>query len=260
MEFNAGPPQALRLPVAKPLDRITGAEGPLKLRSWLAAMSRGFNAMATPDPMRAAYCGSFVLDEAATWYDGAGAGQMTWPDFCQAFMERFIPHDVEAELIVQLFDLIQGGYDLSKYIARFETLYTMAQDDMSDRSAKELFVRGLDPYIRTDAMSQVVPNLQAAFSLARRLHLAKEADGKVPRRKDGELPSRPRNIAQQGAPLRNSDAMDVDLNRVNTSTQTTNSHERTCYRCHQPGHFIRNCPQPRRNGRGDQRSGNARAQ
>lgn len=257
MDFNDNGPRGLRLPTARPLDRITGAEGPLKLRSWLAAMSRSFNALATPDATRAAYCGNFVLDEAATWYDSSGAGQMTWENFCLAFMQRFIPHDVEAELIVQLFDLIQGGYDLSKYIARFETLYTMAHEDMSDRSAKELFVRGLDPYIRTDAMAQVVPDLQSAFTLARRLHLAKEADGKVPRRKVGDLPSRPRNVGHQEPAIRNSDAMDVDLNRVST---TQNSNVRTCYRCHQSGHFIRNCPLPRRNKDGEQRSGNARAQ
>lgn len=269
MNFNdaAGPLPMVhlpRLPTAKPLERITGAEGPLVLRAWINAMHRGFVAAGAADGIRAGYCGNFVLDEAATWYDTNNAATLGWDAFREAFLQRFIPHDVEAELLVQLFDLVQGGYPLSKYIARFETLYSTNHEELSGRAAKELFLRGLDSYLRTDAMSQLVPDLATAFSLARRLHTAKEQDAKVPKRKQGEIPTRPRAAIAQTPMYRDPDAMDVDLNQVEV-TQILRDEQtprtplvRLCFRCRRPGHFKRECPQGRNKGKSQ--SGNAKAQ
>lgn len=260
MENSANFP---RLPNARPMDPISGSEPPLKLYSWLHTMTRLFTAHGTPDEHRARYVGQHVTEEAATWYDSMQAANLTWEEFGNAFMARFLPRELETDLLRQFSCLTQAGYQLNQYITRFESLYSVLQANLSPLFARELFVNGLDSYLRPEVSAQGPVDLQAAFALARRVHMAKQTDGQVPARRPGEMPiegpasNAPRPGIQSAA--RNPDAMDIDLNYTQPHRNNPNGDGhagvRKCFYCKKPGHMIRECPR-----RLAKEQGNARAQ
>lgn len=203
------------------------------LESWIQEVDMYFFLTQIPEDQQAVAAASFLVGHAALWWrmrvreDGlADAG--TWPELQAELRRNFMPARAEAEARDKLAKLKQRGR-LTSYVLKFREVISQIPT-MSDDEKLHRFLEGLnDLGMRKELDYRQPGDWQAAIELALRYDSIHNGD-----RNNRSFPNAP----DTRRPLQGSDPMDI-------GAMTNNPQPRKCFRCGEPGHMVRNCPQRR---------------
>lgn len=212
------------------------------VEAWIQEVETYFFLSGIAEARKAVVAASFFTGPAALWWrmrvpggEGAGLARVEpWEDLRQAIRQHFKPARAEANARDRLARLRQKGR-VTTYVMRFRELIvqipTMSEDEKLHR-----FLEGLtDLRMRRELDYRQPTNWQGAVEQALRYDSLYNYD-----RRDVAQPA-VRPMAE--GPPRQGDAMELGAARADAPQQAAGS--RKCFRCGDPNHLVRNCPQRR---------------
>ncbi|KAL8537344.1 hypothetical protein ACS0TY_012478 [Phlomoides rotata] len=238
--------------------KLNGKEGPLETEEWVAGLERIFRHMVLTDAQKIS-CAQFQLTEdAAQWWeshertlDTEVRQTLLWVDFKEAVMERYFPQVLRDQKEQEFVTLLQGNLSVTEYERKFNQLSRYAPHlvEIDDRKTRR-FERGLRPEIRGILAGANSLSYREVFSRALNVSIGLKLEHK-------QTPAIVSvNHNWQPNFKRNSDPppRENNYNDSRTNPRCPNCEKRhmgpclkgtgTCYRCHQTGHKITECPIP----------------
>ena len=235
---------------------------------WLQRINRIFTVIGLRDDAIKINAATFQFTgEAIHWWDitviSNPIDRMTWADFERLFLGQYFPEAIRDEKRNELFTLKQGDSTVTEFEMKFSSLARFATAQLADDRFKATrFEAGLRPNIRRALAA--FPLVSYADVVTRSLAIeAKEVELKRDRetitpnknvqagssqphwkKSKHQSQSAPHSFHRPPSyPSRSSfrGSHQSRSNRGNSVYQT-----KTCRRCGDPNHFVKNCPHPER--------------
>lgn len=206
------------------------------VEAWIQEVETYFFLAGVPETKQAVIAASFFTGPAALWWrmripdDGLGAAE-TWNQLRLAVRQHFKPARAEANARDRLAKLRQKGR-LTTYVMRFRELIVQIPS-MTDDEKLHRFLEGLtDLRMRRELDYRNPTTWQQAVEQALRFESIYNNNFG---RQDGVVIPRPNPGPPQG------EAMELGAVRAAAPAPPG----RKCFRCGDPTHVVRNCPQRR---------------
>lgn len=200
------------------------------LEAWIQEVDTYFYLTGVPGEQQSIAASSFFVGHAALWWrmkiQNHGLAEVgSWEDLKQDLRQQFKPARAESEARDKLSKLRQKG-KLTFYVLKFRELIAQIPN-ISDDEKLNRFLEGLtDIRMRRELDYRQPENWNEAIQLALRYDSIQNGNSSYDR------PS-------YATPSRRPDAMDLDAMDATPKRVGV----RKCYRCGDPNHLVRSCPQ-----------------
>lgn len=224
------------------------------VRDWVTEIDEYFDALGAQPAQRVLGAKLLLRDNARRWaakIPEAAEGVDVWTNFKNRILTRFESPNAKFFARSQLYALKQNS-SVTNYIAKFENLRAIL-DDLADAEAIQCFLNGLKPRLQEHFAGN--PSLRNDLSMI--MQVAESLDN-VHHNTQHAFVTRP---IEAPAPEKDPNAMELDAMTKHRQSQPgqESSREaqkkqdlknRTCFKCHSPGHQYRSCPENPKNQSG----------
>src|SRR3954466_11754096 len=267
-------------------------EQPLEADDWLRDVNRQFESAGVNALNYVTFATYLLRGPAAQWWDTHKSSRaegtvFIWTEFKTAFRARYIPQAIMNRKKAEFRNLTQGGKTVEEYQREFLHLSRYAGSDLpDDASRQEKFREGLNPDIQLALALHTFPDFATMVNQTLTLETAQlRFRGAQKRSREVGSPSGatqkqrvwiPHNVYCPTAPAPRPSYVAPRLppppqrqpkpETAPPNTAPLRPQDGLCFKCRQPGHIARDCPQAqnqlvvhptgRGNGRGNNRTPN----
>ena len=235
-------PDRVRIPTPAPYDGIN--KNPAAVRQWIVMTEIYFDAINLRegpifDDTRILRAATFLKDDAAFWYykeyrpTRPRGNAASWQHFVAAIIKKFEPVPVSKSARIQLRQLEQGDSSVADYNATFVHL-TSQIANMDEEDEVEYYINGLRPEIgdlvRSFLRDSLADNMSLAIRTEDSLHTA------LARR---AIPTKHVELGTMTSGKQRDSGKPIKLGESERKKLLA---EGRCFRCHEQGHMMRDCP------------------
>jgi len=224
------------------------------VRDWTTALDEYFDALNAQPQQRVLGTKLLLRDNARRWatnMPAAPEGCDPWAYFKSSIHARFESPNAKFFARSQLYSMKQTG-SVTKYIAQFESVRAIL-DDLGEADAIQCFLNGLKPNLQVHFAGN--PSLRKDLNTI--MQVAENMDNVYHKTQTSFVASPVSQPAQETFPQ----PMELDAITKNQQPRSRQGQgrdqqkqldfkNRTCFKCHSPGHQYRNCPENSRNQSG----------
>jgi hypothetical protein len=250
-----------------------GIEGPNAAEAWLTDIDVLYTTLGCTDEQKVQYLVLQLAGEAGRWWNARkvllGEGTViTWEMFKMEYNKGFFSQSQRQLWAIEFQNLVQGDMTVEQYSARFMELARSAANLIPDEEAKaKRFENGLNARIRDRVICLEIKDyarLVEVASLAERGIWESAAAYELKKRSKQQMthPVKRRAIGSSSKPTLGKDFPPIIKNQKVVCSKCSRTHKgdcrqgtSTCFRCGNPGHFLKDCPMNAAKGTKSQGSG-----
>ncbi|KAK8928694.1 hypothetical protein KSP39_PZI017549 [Platanthera zijinensis] len=214
------------------------------ISEWLSQMEKHFEYAGVPEAHKVHLAAYQLTEDAYTWWlqrrSLPNSSAMTWEQFKNALMEKFLSSVERDKLAERFLSLQQPGRTVTEYEIEFSRLSLLAAEFVPDESKKiSRFVKGLRHDFRQHVVAHGATTYAETVGAALKVE-AIEMDRSAKKVQHGTSNAAVRDHKRKNAPPQEQGpkSQEKSGHLVNDCRRKQN----TCFRCGQFGHQIKDCP------------------
>src|SRR5512139_3434773 len=265
---------------------FSSTTNPVEAGDWLHAVEKKLELLQCTDQEKVVFASHQLQGSASEWWDhfrmNRAEGQpITWAEFTEAFKKTHIPVGVVALKKRGFRALKQKDRTVTEYLHEFNRLARYAPEDVrTDEERQEKFLEGLKDELSVMLISHDYEDFQELVDKAIRLE---DKKNRMDNRKRGRIvfqEAQDSSQRQRIKPLQIGESFSAGQEQsqqlkirgeINSETNASNEdndeqatqsvpvqqdqsqednsngrEQRVCFKCYEPGHFVKECPKPKR--------------